>query len=124
MNLPAIPWPPPKPLHTGPWDRYRLKAWYPVGARVEIDRFWWVDFPRGIYHSDRIRGQIVKYKRGDTTNFIVVQCDDGKEWFADTGRTRALIVDDDAPKLAPNGGSQRFGELLPMTQGSLFGELA
>lgn len=52
----------------------------PVGMRVNIKRSWWVDWDKGIYHTDRCNGTVVKHWRatGDMPG-ITVKCDDGRE---------------------------------------------
>lgn len=120
MKLPAIQWLPPEPLNPLPWSRYQLRAWFPVGARVEIKRCWWVDFTRGVHYEDRIRGTIASYWKGDTSYGITVACDDGKDYRTLPQNGHAEIVDDDAPVMPANGSASQWRRNIEPSQLSLF----
>jgi hypothetical protein len=54
------------------------KQHWPLGTRVHIKRFWWVDSKTG--HQDQCDGTVIKHWQatGDRPG-ITVMCDDGRE---------------------------------------------
>ena len=68
---------------------YELRACkerWPIGKRVSVNRFRWIDADNGLYQTSRIEGIVVAHWAGPGVNVL---CDDG---IIESGKPHILDV--------------------------------